>query len=117
MFITKLDEAKNIVIENYPNSSNMSLTLSLLLESSKALESYRPFFVAANMIFSEYRQLTQAETVKFQYNLDNIKALLATQKALDNELSDIKEGFNVDDLLIQITNMFQASFYTNGMGL
>lgn len=105
-----LETAKNVV-GNYYTAKEPSLTL--LLEKSKGSD-YRPFYVAAFFIASEYRQLIKADEATFAYDKkESVIALLNMQKPLDRNDPNIPEGFTIDDVLASI-NPDLPSFYTYG---
>lgn len=102
MLISDIDTAKDLVKQFYPKANDPALTD--LLESSKGLKSYRPYFVAAYLIFSEYRRILKADEVTFDYNtMYTVQGLLSMQKAKD--VGDtIADQWSVDNLLDQIVN-------------
>ncbi len=100
--ITDIDNAKQIVQQFYPKAADP--VLEDLLESSKSISrGYRPYFVAAYMIWTEYRRIVKADEVTFDYNVKfTIEGLLQTQLAKDCGDINIDECWQVNIILDQL---------------
>lgn len=92
MIIIDYDTAVEIVKSLY-NSAKDPL-LNVELELTKGERNYRPYLTAAKLMLTEYRRISKAEEVTFEYT-DNIKALLENQRALDSQ-DTIPEGQTID---------------------
>lgn len=96
----EIERAKTIVQQFFKNAQDPAM--EDLLESSKGSD-YRPYFVAAFFIYSDYQQLVKADEVTFAYDkLFSIKGLLNMQRNSDCNLTDIPECYTVDHLLSTI---------------
>lgn len=105
--IKDLDQAKTIVKQFYQAAADPAL--EDLLESSKsANKGYRPYFVAAYFIYSEYRKLVKADEVTFSYDTKyTVEGLLNMQKAKDCNDTSIDPCWLVSTIL---DNLAQDTF-------
>jgi len=101
--ITDIDSAKAIVQQFYKAAADPAL--EDLLESSKSPnKGYRPYFVAAYFMYTEYRRIIKADEVTFAYDLKfTIEGLLNTQKAKDCNDTSIDECWQVGTILDPLT--------------
>ncbi|MBW4633562.1 MAG: hypothetical protein KME30_17185 [Iphinoe sp. HA4291-MV1] len=105
--INDIDKASNIA-KNFLNPRVNVDTLEDLLEASKGSNGYRPYFVAAFLIWTHYQAINRADDVSFQYQKKDfvIEGLLNMQAGYDKypppDGAVIPPGFVVDDLLNQL---------------
>ncbi|NEP03532.1 MAG: hypothetical protein F6K34_01130 [Okeania sp. SIO4D6] len=92
------ETALDIIKENYPYQEFKQHTTEILLENSKGSD-YRPYYVAAYLIKTEYRKVNRVDEVYMEYPSDVIEGLLKLQTTLDKDISDIPPEHGVEDLL------------------
>lgn len=101
MITLNKEGASEIVKQLYPSASDP--VLSLELDITKGLLRYRPYAVYFKLLLLEYRRLVKADEVTFAYT-DNLKHILAMQKALD--VGDtIPPGQSADELLASLNEL------------
>lgn len=100
--ISDIDQAKAIVQQFYGAAQDPAL--SVLLEDSKSqTKGYRPFFVAAYFIWTEYRQLIKADEATFSYDKKfTVEGLLNMQKMRDCNDETIDPCYKVDVILDEL---------------
>lgn len=98
------DTASSLVKQLYPSAKEPMLGIEL--EITKGSISYRPYAVYAKFLILEYRRLSKADTVAFQYNPEAAKNALNMQKSLDSIYGDvIPESQTVDALMGQLRDI------------
>lgn len=113
--MTNIEDAKTIVKGVYPNANEVVLEDVLKrsqgVDKTTKLRYYRPYWVAAFLILTEYRRLKKADDVTFEYDVkETVEGLLSLARSLDNTL-DVPLGMSVDDLLAS----FSDDNYSVGM--
>lgn len=97
--ITDIEEAILITRQIYSKASDPMLTR--LLTDSKGSKGFRPWYVAALFILTEYRRLIKADEATFDYDIDKtIQGLIAQQRPYDIG-AVIPLGFTLDDLIME----------------
>lgn len=86
--------AIEIIKEHYPYENFKPITTEDLLEDSKGSD-YRPYYVAANLIKTEYRRVTRIEETYMEYPEDAINYLLELQIGKDKSISDIPDHHKI----------------------
>lgn len=92
------ETAISIIKENYPYQNFKEFTTDILLEESKGSD-FRPYYVTAYLIITEYRKVTRIDEVYMSYPSEVIEGLLKLQGSLDDDISDIPPGHEIWDLL------------------
>lgn len=105
--INDIEEATGIVQQIYAKAADPMLTR--LLNDSKGSKGFRPWYVAALFIYTEYRRLVKADEATFEYNIEQtLDGLMAQQLAYDVG-AVIPVGFDLDSLMASICSVCESS--------
>lgn len=111
-----------VVNEMYSGAAGKTTAVDILLDKSKGTDGsgrsqYRPYYVAAALMLTEYRPVKKADVVEFfEYDKSAIQSILNMQVPLDSGLT-VPPGYGTDDLLSDVSvspgdKSYYSDFFT-----